>query len=135
MSINRLERVNALLLREIADDLYKVLQSEPEIDIAGITVTKVCCAPNLRTADVWVSIMDAEQHPNWLRKLSKHAREIQELINRNLTLRFTPHLRFRLDTGIAKGDRVLDILNHLPEPVEDNDANDGENNDENDGER
>ena len=71
MSINRLDRVNALLLREIADDLYRVLQSEPEIDIAGITVTKVCCAPNLRTADVWVSIMDAEQHPNWLRKLSK----------------------------------------------------------------
>ncbi len=114
MSVNRLERVNALLLREIADDLYRVLQSEPEIDIAGITVVKVNCAPNLRTADVWVSIRDAEQHPNWLRKLSKHAREIQELINRNLTLRFTPHLRFRLDVGIAKGDRVLDILAHLP---------------------
>lgn len=123
MAINRLDRVNALLLREIADDLYKVLQSEPEIDIAGVTVTKVECAPNLRTADVWVSIMDAEQHPNWLRKLSKHAREIQTLINQNLTLRFTPHLRFRLDVGIAKGDRVLDILNHLPTPVDD-DASD-----------
>lgn len=117
MSVNRLERVNALLLREIADDLFKVLQSEPDIDLAGITVTKVCCAPNLRTADVWVSIMDAEQHPNWLRKLSKHAKELQERINRNLTLRFTPHLRFRLDVGIAKGDRVLDLLNHLPPPV------------------
>lgn len=119
MSVNRLDRVNALLLREIADDLYRVLQSEPEIDIAGVTVTKVCCAPNLRTADVWVSIMDAERHPNWLRKLSKHAKEIQELINRNLTLCFTPHLRFRLDVGIAKGDRVLDILSHLPPSAED----------------
>ncbi len=114
MAINRLERINALLLREIADDLYVVLQSDPEIDIAGITVTKVNCAPNLRTADVWVSIRDAEQHPTWMRRLSKHAKEIQELINRNMTLRFTPHLRFRLDVGIAKGDRVLDILNHLP---------------------
>ncbi len=117
MAVNRLERVNALLLREIADDLYRVLQSDGEIDIAGVTVTKVACAPNLRTADVWVSIRDAEQHPTWLRRLSKHAKEIQALINQNLTLRFTPHLRFRLDTGIAKGDRVLDILNHLP-PLE-----------------
>ncbi|MGN0856525.1 MAG: 30S ribosome-binding factor RbfA [Candidatus Spyradenecus sp.] len=118
MSVNRLDRINSLLQREIADDLFRVLQSDPEIDIAGVTVTKVACAPNLRTADVWVSIRDAEQHPTWLRRLSKHARELQELINRNLTLRFTPHLRFRLDVGIAKGDRVLDILSHLDLPEE-----------------
>ena len=119
MAVNRLERINALLLREIADDLFRVLQSDPEIDVAGITVTKVDCARNLRTADVWVSIRDAEQHHTWLRRLSKHAKEIQTLINQNLTLRFTPHLRFRLDVGISKGDRVLDILNHLPPPVDD----------------
>lgn len=122
MAVNRLDRINALLLREIGDDLFRVLQSEPEVDLAGITVTKVECAPNLRTATVWVSIRDAEQHPTWLRRLSKHARDIQALINRNLTLRFTPHLRFRLDVGIAKGDRVLDILNHLPPPVAADDA-------------
>jgi ribosome-binding factor A len=119
MAVQRLDRVNALLLREIADDLYRVLQSDPEIDIAGVTVTKVDCAPNMRNADVWVSIMDAEQHPTWMRRLSKHAKEIQTMINRNMTLRFTPHLRFRLDTGIAKGDKVLDILNHLDIPEDD----------------
>ena len=124
MPVNRLDRVNALLLREIADDLYRVLQSDPEIDIAGVTVTKVECAPNLRTATVWVSIRDADEHPKYLRRLSKHAKEIQELINRNLTLRFTPHLRFRLDVGIAKGDRVLDILSHLPPPADDSAADD-----------
>ena len=116
MAVNRLDRVNALLLREIADDLYRVLQTETDVDIAGITVTKVECAPNLRSADVWVSIMDAEQHPTWLRRLSKHAKDVLALINRNMTLHYTPKLRFRLDTGIAKGDRVLDILNHLEIP-------------------
>jgi ribosome-binding factor A len=118
MSVNRLDRVNALLLREIADDLFRVLQSDPEVDVAGITVTKVECAPNLRSANVWVSIMDAAEHPTWLRRLSKHAKEIQTMINRNMTLHYTPKLRFRLDTGIAKGDRVLDILNHLEMPQE-----------------
>ncbi len=116
MSVNRLDRVNALLLREIADDLFRVLQSDTEVDVAGITVVKVECAPNLRSADVWVSIMDAAEHPTWLRRLSKHAKEIQSMINRNMTLHYTPKLRFRLDTGIAKGDRVLDILNHLEIP-------------------
>jgi ribosome-binding factor A len=116
MSVNRLDRVNALLLREIADDLFRVLQSDTEVDVAGIPVVKVECAPNLRSADVWVSIMDAAEHPTWLRRLSKHAKEIQSMINRNMTLHYTPKLRFRLDTGIAKGDRVLDILNHLEIP-------------------
>jgi ribosome-binding factor A len=116
MSVNRLDRVNALLLREIADDLFRVLQSDTEVNVAGITVVKVECAPNLRSADVWVSIMDAAEHPTWLRRLSKHAKEIQSMINRNMTLHYTPKLRFRLDTGIAKGDRVLDILNHLEIP-------------------
>ena len=124
MSVNRLERVNSLLLREIGDDLYRVLQTEADVDIAGITVTKVECAPNLRSADVWVAVMDAELHPTVLRRLSKHAREIQDLINRNLTLRFTPRLRFRLDTGIAKGDRVLDILSHLDIPSDSETEND-----------
>jgi ribosome-binding factor A len=123
MSVNRLDRVNALLLREIADDLFRVLQSDPEVDVAGITVTKVECAPNLRSANVWVSIMDAADHPTWLRRLSKHAKEIQTLINRNMTLHYTPKLRFRLDTGIAKGDRVLDILNHLDLPMDTNPEN------------
>lgn len=123
MSVNRLDRVNALLLREIADDLFRVLQSDPEVDVAGITVTKVECAPNLRSANVWVSIMDAADHPTWLRRLSKHAKEIQTLINRNMTLHYTPKLRFRLDTGIAKGDRVLDILNHLDLPMDVNPEN------------
>ena len=123
MSVNRLDRVNALLLREIADDLFRVLQSDPEVDVAGITVTKVECAPNLRSANVWVSIMDAADHPTWLRRLSKHAKEIQTLINRNMTLHYTPKLRFRLDTGIAKGDLVLDILNHLDLPMDANPEN------------
>ncbi len=119
MPVNRLDRVNALLLREIADDLYRVLQSEPDVDAGKVTVTKVECAPNLRDATVWVSIVDAADHPAWLRRLSKHAKDVQALINRNLTLRFTPRLRFRLDKGIALGDHVLDLLNHLPPPVSD----------------
>ncbi len=116
MAVPRIDRVNALLLREIADDLHRVLQSEPEINPAAITVTKVDCAPNLRSADVWVSVMDAADHPTWLRRLSKHAKDFQDLINRNLVLHYTPRLRFRLDVGIAKGDRVLDILSHLDIP-------------------
>ena len=58
-------------------------------------------------------------HPRRRRAPEVPAKEIQALINRNLTLRFTPHLRFRLDVGIAKGDRVLDILSHLPPPADD----------------
>jgi ribosome-binding factor A len=51
-----------------------------------------------------------------LRKLANKANALQSIINRDLTLKYTPRLRFVLDGSVAKGDHVLDILSHLDIP-------------------
>ena len=113
MAIDRLERVNALLRREIGEALYKVFAGE-SIDLAAITVTNVRCARNLREATVSISIFGHDnERPVLLRQLAKKAKELQSLINRDLTLKYTPRLRFSLDGSVEKGDRVLDVLSHL----------------------
>jgi ribosome-binding factor A len=115
MSIDRLERVNALLRREIGEALYKVFAGEP-IDLAAVTVTQVVTSRNLRNATVSVSIYRHEnERPAMLRRLAGKARELQALINRDLTLKYTPRLRFALDASVEKGDHVLDVLNRLEE--------------------
>ena len=43
-------------------------------------------------------------------------RELQQVINRECCMKYTPHLHFSISDSIAKGDRVLDILNHLDIP-------------------
>jgi ribosome-binding factor A len=122
MSVDRLERVNALLRRAIGESLYRVFAGDT-LDLACITVTNVATSRNLRNATVSVSIFGHDdERGTILRKLANKADEFQSIINHDLTLKYTPRLRFVLDGSIAKGDHVLDILNHLDIPKEDSSA-------------
>lgn len=120
MPVDRIERVNALLRREIGEALYKVFAGDP-MELGLLTVTRVQAARNLRTATVWVSIFGHEHaHGAILRKLANKAKDLQALINRDLTLKYTPRLRFELDGSVEKGDHILNILSHLNLPASDN---------------
>ncbi len=112
MGISRTDRVNSLLLREISDDMHRVMASE-SIDLGLISVTRVDVAPNLRNADVWVSIMDEDKAGEWLRRLARHAADFQRLVNANMTLKYTPKIRFRLDHSVSTGDHVIDVITQL----------------------
>jgi ribosome-binding factor A len=57
-----------------------------------------------------------------IRKLAGKARDLQAIINRDLTLKYTPRLRFELDGSVEKGDHVLDVLSRLDVPQTDEPA-------------
>ncbi|MDD4101056.1 MAG: 30S ribosome-binding factor RbfA [Kiritimatiellae bacterium] len=113
MAIDRLERVNALLRREIGEALYKVF-ADGSLDLAAVTITQVRASRNLRNATVSVSVFGHEgERVAIIRRLAGKARELQSFINRDLTLKYTPRLRFDLDDSVEKGDHILDVLSHL----------------------
>jgi ribosome-binding factor A len=118
MSVDRLERVNALLRREIGDALYKVFAGDT-INLACVTITNVETSRNLRNATVSVSIFGNERG-TILRKLSQKAEALQSIINRDLSLKYTPRLHFVVDVSVEKGDHVLDLLNQLDIPKDEN---------------
>jgi ribosome-binding factor A len=119
MAIDRLERVNALLRREIGEAFFKVFAGDP-VDLAVVTVTNVQTARNLRNATVSISIYGHENERGAiLRKIANKAGELQSLINRDLTLKYTPRLRFVLDGSVEKGDHILDVLSKLDVPGDD----------------
>ena len=60
MSIDRLERVNALIKREIGESLFHIMNDQA-FDLAAVTVTHVITSRNLRTARVLVSIRGDEE--------------------------------------------------------------------------
>jgi ribosome-binding factor A len=113
MSVKRIDRINSLLRREIGEALYHVFSGE-DFDLAAITITEVDCAPNLRTAKVMVSVFGHDDvRTRMISQLSRKAKELQSIINRDLTLKYTPRLHFKLDTSVEKGDHVLDILTRM----------------------
>ena len=126
MAIDRLERVNALLRREIGEAFFKVFAGDV-IDLAAITVTHVQAARNLRNATVSISVFGHDGEKGvYLRRIANKAKELQDLINRDLTLKYTPRLRFVLDGSVEKGDHILDVLSKLDLPAEADEAASGE---------
>lgn len=113
MSTDRLARVNELLRREIGGSLYHVLK-DYEVDLAAVTITHVIATRNLRSARVLVSIRDHHgERDRIISRLRRHRAEIQAIINRNMTLKYTPKLMFEIDPSVEKGDHILDILHKM----------------------
>jgi len=108
-------RVNELLRREIGAALFQIMTAD-ELDLSAVTVTHVVTSSNLRSARVLVSIRDHhDERGRMLAMLRRHRAEIQERINRDLTLKYTPRLTFELDTSLERGDHVLDLLAEIDE--------------------
>lgn len=113
MGIDRLERVNSLLKRVIAEAVFTVMQGDT-VQPGLITVTDVACGKDLRDATVRVSVFgDDALKELALQHLKHKARRFQEEINRQVKMKFTPRLTFQLDLSLEKGDEVLAILNKL----------------------
>ncbi len=113
MGVDRLERVNSLVRREIAEAIPTVMAGTG-IDIASVTITNVAVASNLRNATVSVSVFGHEkERAHILSQFKAQRNEFQKLINRNIHLKYTPVLRFILDESIEKGDHFLDIISRM----------------------
>lgn len=110
MGTPRLVRVNELLKREIAEDIYRNFISS-DFDAAAITVTRVECAPDLRDANVFISIFGHEDdRDRMIGYLNRHRQEIIRLMIKRVKLKYTPRLHFILDESIEEGDHILSLL-------------------------
>ena len=110
MGIPRLVRVNELLKREIAEDIFRAF-SLPSLDTGAITVTRVECAPDLRDANVFISIFGHEdERDRMISYLNHHRQEVIRLMIKRVKLKYTPRLHFVLDESIEGGDKILSML-------------------------
>jgi len=115
--INRLLRVNVLLQREISDILHRHYQQ----DTVTLTITEVRCAPDLRTARVFVSVVGDEDHAaERMRWLARQAKDIRLELGRRIVLKYLPRLDYVLDGSAERGTRIVQILDELEahQPIE-----------------
>lgn len=112
---NRMTRVNELFKRELG-----LLCEEKGIaTVAGgfATITAVRVTPDLKQADVSVSIFGGKEAREELtRLLVQHRKTLQAELARRVTIKRTPVLRFHDDHTPEQADRVLQILDELGMP-------------------
>jgi ribosome-binding factor A len=107
----RHQRVRELLKREIGE----VIRREIPVGEAGlITVSDVGVAGDLQSATVFVGIVGtADQQRKGIEILKRERLRIQGLVGRAVVLKYTPKLRFVRDDSVARGNRVLEIMEEL----------------------
>jgi ribosome-binding factor A len=103
-------RVAEILKRELSIAILRDVPSEGVL----ITVNSVDVSPDLRNATVHVGVLGtAAQQRQALERLEQHRVLLQAESAKRVVLKFTPHLKFRLDDSVERGLRVLDILDEI----------------------
>jgi ribosome-binding factor A len=122
----RTDRI-ASLIREIIGGLLLSKISDPRIDPARTSVTRVEVPEDFETAKVFISVIGTEsEQRNALRALQHAAGRIQELMMRQMELRNTPVLRFALDVKFKKTLETLQMIDKAMAEIRQKEAARGE---------
>lgn len=103
----RTEQVSSVVKHETATALSALLPAE-----LLITVTSVDVSPDLKQATVWVSVI-GDDADGAMARVAEVRREVQQSVNRRMTTKFVPKLRFELDRGGEYADRINRVLKNL----------------------
>ena len=104
----RQERVKELLKREISDILWRELR-DPRLGFVTIIDAEV--TKDLQHAVIFVSVMgDDEQKAESLKVLQNASRYIRGEFGRRVSMKVTPELSFKFDTGVEHGMRMFELL-------------------------
>ncbi|MFA5794803.1 MAG: 30S ribosome-binding factor RbfA [Candidatus Brocadiia bacterium] len=100
MRFKRLEKVARMLQREMSQLILYEL-SDPHLGF--VTVTRVEPSLDLKTAKVFISILDVKSSQNdSLERLNKAKGYIQNLLGHRLKMRYIPIVSFHIDDSIEK---------------------------------
>ena len=113
----RVERIAPLIQREISEIIQRKIK-DPRVGFC--TITRVQMSNDLKVAKVWVCVMGGrEREKECLEGLQKAAGFIRSMLGQNLSLRYTPELRFYIDRSIDNLmtiDRLLKNIRHELHP-------------------
>jgi len=102
--------VNELLKRELGD----LFRREITFPAKLVTIQHVDVTPDLKHAHVFISIIGTEEEQRQsMAKMHDARPQLQHELSRRVVLKYTPHLHFKLDVAVERGDRVLNILSEL----------------------
>ncbi len=107
---SRMRKVDELMREVLADEVLRL--KDPRIGF--VTVTGVETAPNLRRATVFYSVLGTPEEVDATAEALQHAApHLQAQVGRQVRMKFTPVLEFRVDPSVEHGARIDRLLHDL----------------------
>lgn len=104
-------RVGELIRRTLSDVLNRGDIHDPDLNRMSITVGEVTCSPDLKVATAWVMPLGGQGRDEAIAALARNKGELRRALGKELTLKFSPDLRFRIDETFDRMDDTRRMLN------------------------
>lgn len=103
-------RVGELIRRTLSEVLSRGDIHDPDLAGVSITVSEVRTSPDLRVATAYVMPLGGRGAEDALAALRRNKGELRRAINKGLTLKFSPDLRFVIDETFDQMDDTRRML-------------------------
>lgn len=123
MPSQRQLRVGEILRHALATVFIREDINDPDLAGVSVTVTEVRPSPDLRNATVFVAPLGGKNEASVVSALNKHTKYIRGFIGRDVHLKYTPQLTFRLDESFDEASHIDQLL-RAPEVARDLDPKD-----------
>lgn len=97
-------RVGELIRRTLSDVLNRGDIHDPDLNRMSITVGEVTTSPDLKIATAYVLPLGGQGKEEAIDALKRNKGELRRAIGKQLTLKFSPDLRFRIDDTFDRMD-------------------------------
>lgn len=109
---HRIAQINELIKQE----LNNLIVSEIEFPRGCLaTITKVETSKDLRHAKIWISVIPAYFLKKVLDKLNSNAGHLQFLLNKQLSLKPLPRIKFMVDKSEESAAEIDALLDRIKE--------------------
>ena len=108
----RTEKVGSVIKRVLAEPISNIAKEKYQTVL--VTITAVRLSPDLRIANVYLSIFGPDISPGTLiTYFEEHKGRLRHHIGSNVRLRFTPDLRFFLDDTLDQMEHIQNLLDKV----------------------
>lgn len=103
-------RVAELIRRTLSEVLQRGDIHDPDLNRLSITVGEVRVSPDLKVATAFVVPLGGDNQSDMFELLERNKHELRRTLTRNMTLKYSPELRFRLDDTFDRLDETRRLL-------------------------
>ncbi|MGJ8651903.1 MAG: 30S ribosome-binding factor RbfA [Opitutaceae bacterium] len=108
----RISKVNALLQREISEQMRRYYRAES----APITISEVSTSVDLRNANAYYAVLGDDAAISEARQFfRKNGNDLRRRVSKVITMKYFPRLEFLYDPSLERGAEILDLLDELDE--------------------
>ncbi len=119
-------RVGEMLRRSISEILARGDLYDPDLAHASITVGEVRTSSDLRNATIFVYPLGGQNSDVIVKALNRSASEVRRYLNKDISLKYSPNIKFVLDTTFDQIDETHRLLSQdsVTRDLEDNSSDD-----------